>query len=121
MTSELSQVGSSDLYRSVLSQYSPSVLRGIRDHLDLARTGQSVGYLVKATEEYLREPARRASALAELPGELRPVLALLPHVPATGWHVEEMRELLRYLGCRVPDRAIRALLSLGFLALHAYP
>src|SRR5262245_27508808 len=107
------------LYRSTLSRYSPSVLRGIRDHLELDTTVRSPVRLVKVIEEYLREPAHRTAALADLPSELRPVLALLPYVPAAGWRLEEMRELLRYVGCSVPDKALRAMLGLGFLALHA--
>src|SRR5262245_38054557 len=107
------------LYRSTLSRYSPSVLRGIRDHLELDAPVRSPARLVKSIEAYLREPAHRTAALADLPSELRPVLALLPYVPPSGWRLEEMRELLRFIGCSVPDKALRAMLGLGFLALHA--
>jgi Helicase conserved C-terminal domain len=107
------------LYRCTLSRYSPSVLRGIRDHLELDTAVRSPIRLVKAIEEHLREPVHRTAALADLPSELRPVLLLLPYVPPTGWRLEEIRELLRYVGCSVPDKALRAMLGLGFLALHA--
>lgn len=116
---ELTSTDSSCPYRSTLSRYSPSVLRGIRDHLELQVSARSPSHLVKAIEEYLHEPTHRTVALNDLPSELRPVLGLLPYVPAAGWRMEEMREVLRYVGCTVPEKAIRALLSLGFLALHA--
>jgi hypothetical protein len=109
----------SDPYRSTLLRYSPSVLRGIRDHLELDTSARAPDRLAKAIEEHLRDPAHRNQALADLPTEIRPILALLPFVPQHGWRLEELRDLLRYVGCAVPDKAIRAMLSLGFLALHA--
>jgi hypothetical protein len=110
-----------DLYRAVLSGYGPGVLRGIRDHLELDASIKSSAQLARTIEEHLRDPAHRTAALADLPRELRPALALLPYVPATGWSVEDLRGLLRYTGCRTPDRAIRALLGLGLLMLRGVP
>ena len=108
-----------ELYRMTLLNYSASVLRGIRDHLEIKTSVRSPQQLVKAIEEHLRDPARRAAALADLPGEYRQVLALLPYVPVSGWRIEEIRELLRHAGCAIPEKAIRAMLGLGLLALYA--
>jgi hypothetical protein len=110
---------SAGLYRSTLSGYSVSVLRGIRDQLDLDVSTRSPAKLVKAIEDHLREPSQRAVALADLAVELRPILGLLPFVPPSGWRLEEFRELLRYVGCSVPDKALRAMFGLGLLVLHA--
>jgi hypothetical protein len=107
------------LYRSILLRYAPPVLRGIQDHLGIATSARSPARLVKSIEEYLHKSENRSDALDGFPAELRPVLTLLPYVPSTGWRLEEMRELLRYMGCQVPDKALRAMLGLGFLALHA--
>ena len=93
------RLDSPERYRETLTAYAPAVL-------------------AKAVEEQLREPAVRSAAVADLPGELRPALALLPYVSATGWSVEDLRELLRHLGCSAPEKSIRAFLGLGMFALH---
>ncbi len=113
------RAGSADLYRSVLAKYSAPVLRGVRDRLDLSAPGQSATQLVKAIEEHLCDPSHRTAAVSDLAPELRPALAVLPHMPQAGWRADELREVLRYLGCRTPDKAIRALLALGLIALDA--
>jgi hypothetical protein len=115
----LTSPDSSCPYRATLSKYSPSVLRGIRDHLELQVSARSPHHLVKAIDDYLREPAHRAAALNDLPSELRPVLGVLPYLPVSGWRLEELREVLRYVGCPVPEKAILAMLGLGLLALVA--
>ena len=116
---ELTATDTSCPYRATLSRYAPSVLRGIRDHLELRVSARTPSHLVRAIEEYLREPTHRTVALNDLPSELRPVLGLLPYLPGAGWRLEELREVLRYVGCTVPEKAIRAMLGLGFLALNA--
>jgi len=107
------------VYHATLLQYSLPVLRGIRDHLELRVAARSPAHLVRAIEEYLRDSAGRAAATSDLPKELRPALALLPFMPVSGWRIEEMRELLRYLGYVAPEKPLRAFLGLGLLALHA--
>ncbi len=116
---ELIDADSNDLYRTSLGLYSPAVLRGIRDHLELDVSARSAAGLVKAIEECLSDPARRATAVTDVPAELRPGLALLPYLPKFGWRLEDMRDLLRFVGCTAPDKSMRMLLGLGLMALHA--
>jgi hypothetical protein len=94
------------------------MLRSICDHLGLHVTGKSPAILTKAIEEHLRKPAARAAAVADLTADMRPALALLPYVPVGGWCVEDVRDLLRQLGCAAPEKAVRALIGLGLLALY---
>jgi hypothetical protein len=104
-------------YRAALEQYAPSVLRGIRDHIELKSAARTPDKLAVAIEERLRDSEARAEVAAEFPTDMRLALALLPYMPARGWRTDEMRELLRYAGCAVPEKSLRALLASGLAAL----
>jgi hypothetical protein len=106
-----------DPYRQVLADYAPPLLRGICHHLELRVSGRTASYLAQAIYDRLNDAAHRVDAAADLPGDWQPALALLPYMPAAGWSVAELRELLGYR-CATPDKAIRALLGLGLLALY---
>ncbi|MBI3467032.1 MAG: helicase-associated domain-containing protein, partial [Planctomycetes bacterium] len=60
----------------------------------------------------------RSLAVADLPCEARPALALLPYVSCGGRSVVDLRDLLLHLGCSTPEKSLRAFLGLGLFALH---
>ncbi len=107
----------SDPYRAALEQYALSVLRGIRDHLELKSAARTPERLAVAIEERLADSEARAEVTAEFPSDMRTALALLPYIPSRGWRTDEVRELLRYAGCAAPEKSLRALLATGLAAL----